>query len=296
VKETTLLSASERQSPKPGSIRLLATDIDGTLLNPQFQISNGDLTALRRAHAAGVEIVLVTGRRHTFALPIAQQLGFDLWLISSNGAVTRSLSGETFHRDLMPRETCLRLCAAMQDFRGQTVLTFDQEAKGAIVIEHLDDLNSSIRRWLEKNMQYIDFVIPIETALVTDPVQAMFCGSMSRMAEALRALRACGMDNRITILRTEYPERDLSMIDVLNAGCSKGHALARWTSHRGFQPEQVMAIGDNHNDIEMLEFAGHPVIMGNACEELRSRGWSVTLGNDQCGVAAALAEVVESWS
>ena len=294
MKETTLLSASERQSPKPGSIRLLATDIDGTLLNPQFQISNGDLTALRRAHAAGVEIVLVTGRRHTFALPIAQQLGFDLWLISSNGAVTRSLSGETFHRDLMPRETCLRLCAAMQDFRGQTVLTFDQEAKGAIVIEHLDDLNSSIRRWLEKNMQYIDFVIPIETALVTDPVQAMFCGSMSRMAEALRALRACGMDNRITILRTEYPERDLSMIDVLNAGCSKGHALARWTSHRGFQPEQVMAIGDNHNDIEMLEFAGHPVIMGNACEELRSRGWSVTLGNDQCGVAAALAEIVES--
>jgi len=294
VKETTLLSASERQSPKPGSIRLLATDIDGTLLNPQFQISNGDLTALRRAHAAGVEIVLVTGRRHTFALPIAQQLGFDLWLISSNGAVTRSLSGETFHRDLMPRETCLRLCAAMQDFRGQTVLTFDQEAKGAIVIEHLDDLNSSIRRWLEKNMQYIDFVIPIETALVTDPVQAMFCGSMSRMAEALRALRACGMDNRITILRTEYPERDLSMIDVLNAGCSKGHALARWTAHRGFQPEQVMAIGDNHNDIEMLEFAGHPVIMGNACEELRSRGWSVTLGNDQCGVAAALAEIVES--
>ena len=294
MKETTLLSASERQSPKPGSIRLLATDIDGTLLNPQFQISNGDLTALRRAHAAGVEIVLVTGRRHTFALPIAQQLGFDLWLISSNGAVTRSLSGETFHRDLMPRETCLRLCAAMQDFRGQTVLTFDQEAKGAIVIEHLDDLNSSIRRWLEKNMQYIDFVIPIETALVTDPVQAMFCGSMSRMAEALRALRACGMDNRITILRTEYPERDLSMIDVLNAGCSKGHALARWTAHRGFQPEQVMAIGDNHNDIEMLEFAGHPVIMGNACEELRSRGWSVTLGNDQCGVAAALAEIVES--
>src|ERR1035438_3839309 len=73
VKETTLLSAPERQSPKPGSIRLLATDIDGTLLNPQFQISDGDLTALRRAHAVGVEIVLVTGRRHTFALPIAQR-------------------------------------------------------------------------------------------------------------------------------------------------------------------------------------------------------------------------------
>ena len=278
--------------PSTSSIRLLATDIDGTLLNPQFQISEGDLAALRRAHAAGIEIVLVTGRRHTFALPIAKQLGFDLWLISSNGAVTRSLAGETFHRDLMPRETCRRVCGAMQEFRGYTVLTFDKETRGAIVLEHLDDLNASIRRWLEKNMEYIEFVVPIERSLVTDPVQTMFCGSMARMKDALRALESCGMDGQVTVLRTEYPARDLSMIDVLNAGCSKGHALERWAAHRGFLRKEVMAIGDNHNDVEMLEFAGHPVIMGNACAELLGRGWAVTLANDQCGVAAAVEAVV----
>jgi Cof subfamily protein (haloacid dehalogenase superfamily) len=269
-------------------IRLLATDIDGTLLNPQFQVSEGDLMALRRAHAAGIEIVLVTGRRHTFALPIAEQLGFDLWLISSNGAVTRSLVGETFHRDLMPAATCRRLCGAMQEFRGNTVLTFDKETKGAIVLERLDELGSSIRRWLEKNMEYIEFVIPIEKALQSDPVQAMFCGTMERMSHALRALEGTGMDGSVTVLRTEYPARDLSMIDVLNAGCSKGHALERWAAHRGYRREQVMAVGDNHNDVEMLEFAGHPVIMGNACAELRGRGWTVTRGNDACGIAAAV--------
>jgi Cof subfamily protein (haloacid dehalogenase superfamily) len=287
------LAKPKTRSLKPSPIRLIASDIDGTLLNPEFKISGPDLAALRHAHAAGIEIVLVTGRRHTFALPIARQLGFDLWLISSNGAITRSLSGETFHSDLMPRETCRELCIAMQAFRGHTVLTFDTEAKGAIVLEHLDALSLSIRRWLEKNMQYIEFVIPIEDALVTDPVQTMFCGSMDRMAQALAALHATGLGNRITTLRTEYPERDLSMIDILNAGCSKGHALARWARHRGFVPEEVMAIGDNHNDVEMLEFAGYPVIMGNACQELRSRGWNVTLGNDQCGVAAALADLIE---
>jgi Cof subfamily protein (haloacid dehalogenase superfamily) len=270
------------------SIRLLATDIDGTLLNPQFQVSDCDLMALRRAHAAGIEIVLVTGRRHTFALPIAKQLGFDLWLISSNGAVTRSLAGETFHRDLMPAETCRKLCAAMQEFRGNTVLTFDKETKGAIVLEHLDELGESIRRWLEKNMEYIEFVVPIENALVSDPVQAMFCGTMSRMSQALRALEGAGMDGTVTVLRTEYPARDLSMIDVLNTGCSKGHALERWATHRGYQREEVMALGDNHNDVEMLEFAGYPVIMGNACAELLSRGWTVTRSNDACGVAAAV--------
>jgi Cof subfamily protein (haloacid dehalogenase superfamily) len=270
------------------SIKLLATDIDGTLLNPQFQISEGDLAALRRANAAGIEIVLVTGRRHAFALPIAQQLGFDLWLISSNGAVTRSLTGETFHCDMMPAETCRQLCGAMQEFRGNTVLTFDQETKGALVLEHLDEIGPSIRKWLEKNMEYIQFVVPIENALVKNPVQAMFCGTLARMSQALARLANSGLDRMITVLRTEYPERDLSMIDVLNAGCSKGHALERWATYRGLRREEVMAVGDNHNDVEMLEFAGHPVIMGNACAELRGRGWKVTRGNDACGVAAAV--------
>jgi hypothetical protein len=272
------------------SIRLLALDIDGTLLNPQFQISSTDMGALRRVHSQGIEIVVVTGRRHTFALPIVQQLGFDLWVISSNGAIIRSLSGETFHRDLLPAGTCRKLCTSMMEFRGNTVLTFDTEAKGAIVLEHMNELNSSIQRWLEKNLQYIDFVIPLEESLTSDPVQAMFCGQIARMQLAQTALAASGLD--ITVLRTEYVERDLSIVDVLNQGCSKGHALERWAKYRGIAREQVMAIGDNYNDIEMLAFAGVPFIMGNASEELRRNGWAVTLSNDQNGVAAAIEQVL----
>jgi Cof subfamily protein (haloacid dehalogenase superfamily) len=275
------------------SIRLLALDIDGTLLNSQFQISEANLSALQRARAAGIEVVLVTGRRHDFAMPIAQQLGFnDLWLISSNGAITRSLAGETFYRDLLPAELCRELCGAMIEFRGNTVLTFDNKAKGSIVLEHLNDLENSIRRWLEKNLEYIDFVIPIEDSLVTDPVQAMFCGPIARMHEALAALQNSHLNERITVLRTEYPVRDLSIVDILNQGCSKGHALERWAAFRGLSRNQVMAVGDNYNDIEMLAFAGYPVIMGNASEDLRSRGWKVTLTNDQDGVAAALESVL----
>ena len=272
------------------SLRLIAVDIDGTLLNPQFQISETDLAALRRAHEDGIEVILVTGRRHAFALPIAQQLGFDLWLICSNGAVTRSLSGETFHRDMLPAETCRSLCGAMQEFRGQTVLTFDQSGRGAIVLETLQHLEGSIQRWLEKNMEYIEFVVPIEKSLTTDPVQAMFCGPVAMMQSALRKLASCGLP--ITVLRTEYPGRDLSIVDVLNAGCSKGHALERWANFRGIGRAQVMAIGDNYNDIEMLAFAGHPFIMGNASEELRGHGWTLTKSNAESGVAAAIEHVL----
>src|SRR6476469_914380 len=95
--------------PVKPPIRLLGVDIDGTLLNPEFQISAADRSALRRADAAGVEVVVVAGRRHIFAFPLVQQLGFDLWVISSNGAITRSLAGETFHRDMLPVQTCRRL-------------------------------------------------------------------------------------------------------------------------------------------------------------------------------------------
>jgi len=277
------------------SLRLIAIDIDGTLLNPEFHISETDLATLRRAHSQGIEVILVTGRRHTFALPIAQQLGFDLWLISSNGAVTRSLAGETFHRDLLPEPTCRALVRVMREFRGQTVLTFDSsnlhgDASGTIVIERLDMLEASIQRWLEKNMQYIRFVVPLEDALTTDPVQAMFCGPVAHMQRVLRILANCGLP--ITVLRTEYPGRDLSIVDVLNAGCSKGHALERWVNYRGITRDQVMAIGDNYNDIEMLAFAGLPFIMGNASEELRSRGWKLTRSNAESGVTAAIEHVL----
>jgi Cof subfamily protein (haloacid dehalogenase superfamily) len=273
-------------------IRLIAVDIDGTLLNSQFRISEKDLQALRRASQQGIEVILVTGRRHAFALPIAQQLGFDLWLISSNGAVTRSLHGEAFHRDLVPAATCLEVCAAMQEFRGNLVVTFDKESKGALVLERMDELTSSIRHWLEKNMQYIEFVVPIETALTSDPVQAMFCGTISRMQAAVRTLESKQVKNHITVVRTEYPVRDLCIVDVLNRDCSKGHALKRWAQYRGIPREQVMAIGDNFNDLEMLAFAGAPFIMGNACEELKARGWPVTSCNDENGVAAAVEQVL----
>lgn len=276
------------------SLRLIAVDIDGTLLNPQFQISEADLAGLRRAHGEGIEVIVVTGRRHAFALPIVQQLGFDLWLISSNGAITRSLTGETFHRDLFPRSTCRDLVRTMQEFRGQTVLTFDSEGAGTIVIEHLHELEASIKRWLEKNMEYIRFVIPLEDALTTDPVQAMFCGPVGLMQRALGVLGGCGLP--ITVLRTEYPGRDLSIVDVLNAGCSKGHALERWVKYRGIKREQVMAVGDNYNDIEMLTFAGRPFIMGNASEELLGRGWTQTRSNAESGVSAAIEAILDGRS
>ncbi len=275
-------------------IRLIAIDIDGTLLDSKVEISHANLDALRRAHEAGIEIVLGTGRRHKFALPIAESLGFDLWLISSNGAVTRSTRGEMFHQDLLPKATAIRLCRHMQQFRNHTVLTFDREGMGGIVCESYEHLYGVIQRWMEKNAPYIEYISPIEKALTEDPIQAMFCGPIELMQRAQERLLACDFAADFTLLRTQYDARNLCIVDILNAGCSKGHALERWANYRGIDRSEVMAIGDNYNDIEMLTFAGHPVIMGNASDDLKQNGWTVTLHNDESGVAAAIEQVLDA--
>ncbi len=271
---------------------MLVTDIDGTLLNPEFRISELDLCAMRTAHERGIQIVLATGRRHDYALPVAQELGVPTWMISSNGALIRSNSGETFFFDRLPAITAGKLIHYMDDFRGHAVLTFDRPSKGALVLERADELHKSVSRWIQHNSSYIKYVIPLEDALTEDPIQAMYCGTVPFMETVQDRLNQADFLNEMTILRTQYDARDLCIVDILNRDCSKGHALRRLAEHYGVPREQIMAIGDNYNDLEMLEFAGLPVIMGNASEELKQNGWKVTKSNAENGVAEALQMVL----
>jgi Cof subfamily protein (haloacid dehalogenase superfamily) len=273
-------------------IRLLALDIDGTLLDPQSKISAQNLSALRAAHAAGIQIVLATGRRHDYALPVLEETGIPAWLISSNGALIRSRAGETFYSDLLPAATVARIIRHMDRFRGNAVLTFDRSGNNALVLERLEELNQSISRWLQVNASVIQYISPLEDALIEDPIQAMYCGPLARMRQAEERLLEAGFLNEISILKTQYDHRDLCILDILNHGCSKGHALRRWAEKHGIPREQVMAIGDNFNDLEMLEFAGVAVVMGNASQELKQSGWKVTLSNAESGVAKAIKEIL----
>jgi hydroxymethylpyrimidine pyrophosphatase-like HAD family hydrolase len=95
-----------------------------------------------------------------------------------------------------------------------------------------------------------------------------------------------------SIQMTEYVSRDFSLVDVTSPDATKGRALAWRAREIGVTRDEVMAVGDNFNDVEMLEFAGHPVVMGNAVGELKSRGWRVTGHQDEAGVAQAIERFV----
>jgi Cof subfamily protein (haloacid dehalogenase superfamily) len=290
---TSLLGASTI-NPVNLSIRVVAIDIDGTLLDPQFQISRRNLDALRAAHQSGITIILATGRRHDFALPVVHELGIPAWLISSNGALVRSSRGETFYADRLPASVARKLILHMEEFRPNAVLTFDRQGQDALILERNHTLNRSIARWIENNSAHIHYVSPIEDALIEDPIQAMYCGSVERMKEAQGRLSQAAFLDEISILRTQYDHRDLCILDILNRNCTKGHALRRWAEHYRIPREQIMAIGDNYNDLEMLEFAGLPVLMANASDELKQNGWRITASNAESGVAAALEGVLQT--
>jgi Cof subfamily protein (haloacid dehalogenase superfamily) len=275
---------------KPRRIRALAIDIDGTLLDSRFVLSEANRAAVAAAHQRGIKIVLVTGRRHAFAQPIAAQLQVQYTLISSNGALVRSSSGVTLDRQLLPHQHARAVLAAAGPARRDAFLLFDREGPGQIVAEHVDFEPSSVRRYLERNREYLLVVEALETALSEDPIQVLFIGVVEPMRRLYEMLSSAPCSSGVSLARTEYVDRDLSLVDVLDRACNKGAALARWGQRSGLDRAEVMAIGDNWNDCDMLEWAGLPVLMGNSSDELKQRGWAVTDSCDKDGVARAIEE------
>ncbi len=270
------------------AIRLIAIDIDGTLLDSHWRIPEANLKAISDATARGIEVVLVTGRRFDFARPVAELLHCELLLIVNNGALIKSLDGETHFRCLLPRATARSVLEATPQFRSGAALVFDRPKAGQIVLEHID-WNDPVRHaYYERNSTFISQVSPLENALDEDPIQVMFTSGVNKMREARRILQDAASSNDYTLAITEYEDKDFSILDVISPSCSKGTTLEEWARRRGIPREDIMAVGDNWNDHDMLEFAGVPVVMGNSIPELKSRGWPVTLTNDEGGLAAAI--------
>jgi len=277
-------------------VRLIAIDMDGTLLPALSQtVSPRGALALRAAQDAGVTIAIATGRRSAYTTPLFEGLGLraDTPLITSNGAVIKTLGGESIDRCHMEARVARGLCGLLREF-GSVVFTFDRPGRGELVLENLEQANGRISLWIEANRNAIEVVKPLEDAIPDGekPIQGMVAGSLVQMRAAEAALKASEWAGDCESACTVYPARDLSILDLLPPGVTKGWALARLAARLGVDRKETMAIGDNWNDVEMLEWAGQGVMMGNAALELRTlaktRGWKQAPPNDQDGAAVAI--------
>ena len=285
-------------------VRLVAIDMDGTLL-PSFTqaLSRRNAQALRAAQEAGIAVAIATGRRTAYTAPLLEAVGLraETPLITSNGAVIRTLGGEPLDRCHLKARVARELCGLLRPF-GTVVFTFDKPGRGELVLEDLDQAHGRIALWVEANRNAIEVVQPLEQALMDgeDPIQGMVTGGIGRMREAEKTLKASQWGSGCECVRTEYPARDLAILDVLPPGISKGWALRQLAGRLGVDRKETMAIGDNWNDVQMLEWAGQSVMMGNAARELRAmaktRGWKQAPPNDEDGVAVVLEAVLKKLS
>jgi hydroxymethylpyrimidine pyrophosphatase-like HAD family hydrolase len=199
----------------------------------------------------------------------------------------KSSSGETQFVHLLPLAIAALVLDETAAFRELASVCFDRPRESQVIYERIDWEDPLRRAYFERNREYLAEMSPLPACLTEDPIQVMFTGSVNQVREVEKFLGRLPFADEFSLAMTVYDKRDFGLVDVVARGCSKGATLAEWVHRRGWSREDVMAIGDNLNDLEMLQYAGLPVVMGNSVPELKSLGWRETLSNDQGGVAAA---------
>lgn len=269
------------------NIAVIALDMDGTLLTSNHDISTDTIDSLQLARKKGVEVILVTGRHHMLACPTHAFLNLDTPIICSNGAYIF----DPFQKQIVSG-------FPLTEMQWRNAISLVNEFS-LDVICHLETGlgHSPDHRIINIVKQYTDTFLPHlrptyfpETDLV----------SLCEKHAPVWKMEMEHPDASIIDLVAEKLTSEFGMtcdrtsptgIEVVNQASSKGNGLALWTQKRGYRMEQVIAFGDNRNDISMFQQVGLGVAMGNALPDVQSYAHYVTETNDQNGISLAL----ERW-
>lgn len=282
-------------------IRLLALDLDGTLLNSRGEISPRNRDALQRARAGGVRVAVVTGRRFRDARPIALDLGLDAPVIAHNGALTKhARTLETVAVMPLPLDAALRAVSVGRAAGADPLISVDHEGLGVLVYDHISGDNLALVEYIkwarrihgEEGARSVQQVDSVEAFLEEAPVHLAFSGGYAKMT-ALAEKLLTELGTSVKIFCTSYPKKDFALVDIVHPQASKGAGVAAAASELGVDRNEIMAMGDNLNDLEMLEYAGTAVIMENAESALRDiADIHLTASNDADGVAIAVERFI----
>ncbi len=283
-------------------VRLLALDLDGTLLNSRGQISDRNREAIESARKNGVRIAVVTGRRFRDSRPIALELGLDVPVIAHNGALTKHAKTlETVAVLPLSLTAAHSALEVGQRLGADALVSDDHQGLGVLVYDHIDGDNVPFReyiRWAKEvhgdddGADAVRCVESLSVYLDHEPIHLAFSGQCNAMAELQQELLT-RMGDSVKIFCTSYPEKDFTLLDIVNPSASKGAGVAAAATELNLLPDEIMAIGDNYNDLEMLLFAGTGILMANAPQSLREiEGLQPTASNNEDGVALAIERFI----
>lgn len=283
-------------------IKLLALDLDGTLLNSKGKIPEENKIAITKAEEKGVLVTICTGRRFRDALPVALELNLNAPVICHNGALLKYADSlKTVDVSLLPTETVFEIIRVGKSFGGDALVSCNPHTKGTLLYDTISAENTPLQKYVEWSRRLhgdeaeeaVHHVKSLEDVVGNEEVIHISfsggCAPMSYLRETLKM----ELQDKVNILATIYPQLDFTLLDILPNNSSKGTGLANLALLNGLSAENVMAMGDNFNDLEMLEYAGTSVVMGNASPELlETEGYETTLSNDENGVALAIERFI----
>ena len=283
-------------------IKLLALDLDGTLLDSRGQISDQNRQAIRRAEEKGVLVTIATGRRFRDARPVGLEIGLNAPLVTHNGALLKyAQSLDTVAFSLINTETSVEVIRAGKQFGGDALVSIDPHGKGSLLYDRISEHNVPLQKYITWSQRLHgddaeQAVVHVRDLAAEVPntrvIHISFSGACAPMAE-MRDLLEDELGETVNVLVTVYPHLDFTLIDVLPPDASKGIGVEKLAAIEGFTSENVMAMGDNFNDLEMLKVAGTAVVMGNADPSLLERPeFYTTVSNDESGVAAAIERFI----
>jgi len=283
-------------------IKLLALDVDGTLLNSQGKISEKNKAAIENAEELGVLVTIATGRRFRDARPVALEAGFNAPILTHNGALVKYADTlDTIDVTLIPNDTAAAVIRAGKEFGGNPLVSADPTGKGTLFYDTVSEDNIPLQRYIvwSKHLhgdEAEDAVHHVEDLSRILPdievIHISYSGSCEPMSSLQKFLEE-ELKDSVNILATVYPHLDFTLLDILPPATSKATGLNRLAKLSGFASKDVMVVGDNFNDLEMLEYAGISVVMGNADMSLLERKeFYKTLSNDDDGVAAAIDKFI----
>jgi Cof subfamily protein (haloacid dehalogenase superfamily) len=283
------------------SIKLLALDLDGTLLDSRGQCSARNRAAIDAARLRGVRVALVTGRRFRDARPLALELGLDVPVISHNGALTKhARTLETVAVNLLPLEAAHAVIRLGREAGADALVSDDARGAGVLVYDRISPGNEALAKYVawsrrivgEQAASAVLQVESLEAYLDHPPIHIAFSGTYQEIKN-LSAQLERELAGQVKLLATLYPHQNFGLLDVLHPRASKGAGLAAVAEELNLTRDEVMAIGDNFNDLEMLRYAGIGVLMSNAEAALRdAENFHPTASNDEDGVAVAIEKFI----
>lgn len=260
--------------------KMLAIDIDDTLINDEKQVTPGTAQALAEAMARGVTVTLATGRMYASATQLASQLGLNVPLISYQGALVKNtLDGQVLYERAVPSKAARRIFEYCEQ-NGLHLQTYLDD------VLYVKESNQKARDYAA--LSNIPFTVYPDFAELADKpsLKLLIIDDPQKLDEVAAELRALlGGDVHITKSKPHF-------LEIMHVEGTKGHALTYLAEHFGVKLSEVIAIGDSWNDREMLEVAGLGVAMGNAVESLKEIADYVTYSNNDDGIKHVVEKFV----